>query len=232
MAVSSGGELPYKIVAGTLPVGSGWLLVSARLKGATFAPDFPRVSELLYDIVHRRPAFTIIALNAPIGDVERAVRGARTCDLEASALLGGDLPARRWRGVTPRLEAEDTTPAGDEGLVLGARLREVTEVMASYLQRTVCEVVPELTFYQLNGEVALSTAPGTDEGYLERRHLLTKFPGVSRILDANEPGVTRWDLLDAAALLWSARRISARAGRRLPASPEWDEQGLRIEILR
>jgi predicted RNase H-like nuclease len=39
-------------------------------------------------------------------------------------------------------------------------------------------------------------------------------------------------LLDAAALLWTARRISARAGTRLPADPEWDVEGLRMEFVR
>jgi hypothetical protein len=33
-------------------------------------------------------------------------------------------------------------------------------------------------------------------------------------------------------LLWTARRIFARAGTRLPTDPEWDEEGLRMEFVR
>jgi hypothetical protein len=39
-------------------------------------------------------------------------------------------------------------------------------------------------------------------------------------------------LLDAAAFMWTARRISARAGMRVPLDPEWDGEGLRMEIIR
>jgi predicted RNase H-like nuclease len=57
-------------------------------------------------------------------------------------------------------------------------------------------------------------------------------PGIARILDAAELGVSPELLLDAAALLWSARRIASRAAKRVPSLPEWDENGLRIEIVR
>ena len=39
-------------------------------------------------------------------------------------------------------------------------------------------------------------------------------------------------LLDVAAFVWTARRIFARAAIRIPQDPEWDEQGLRMEIVR
>ena len=39
-------------------------------------------------------------------------------------------------------------------------------------------------------------------------------------------------LLDAAVFLWTARRIFAHAAIRIPWDPEWDEQGLRMEITR
>ena len=57
-------------------------------------------------------------------------------------------------------------------------------------------------------------------------------PGVLRIIDAEVPGATPSHLLDAAAILWTARRIFAKAAIRIPTDPEWDEQGLRMEIVR
>ncbi len=46
------------------------------------------------------------------------------------------------------------------------------------------------------------------------------------------PGSGRPHLLDAAAILWTARRIFAKAALRIPDDPEWDEHGLRMEIVR
>ena len=54
-------------------------------------------------------------------------------------------------------------------------------------------------------------------------------PARSRIIDAEVPGATLSHLLDAAAILWTARRIFAKAAVRIPSEPEWDEQGLRME---
>jgi predicted RNase H-like nuclease len=45
------------------------------------------------------------------------------------------------------------------------------------------------------------------------------------------PSGGRDGLLDAAACLWTGRRVAARATR-MPVDPEWDSQGLRMEIVR
>jgi predicted RNase H-like nuclease len=230
MAVPSGNELPYKIVGGAVPCATGWLMVSAKMKGATFAPDFPRVADELVDIFHRRPPFSVIALNAPIGSPALALGGQRTCDIEGSTVLDTDIVFARWHGVTPRMA--DGLNADDDGSRLGERFSEVAREIAPYLQRKVYEVVPDLSFYQLNSEKPLEFHAASDEGYAERRELLTKVPGLPRILDADLPGVTQLELLESCALLWSARRISSRAAKRLPSLPEWDENGLRVDIVR
>ena len=68
---------------------------------------------------------------------------------------------------------------------------------------------------------------------MERRDLLIKkIPGVERIYDAKIPRVTPAHLLDVAAFMWTARRVFARAGIRVPQDPQWDEEGLRMEIVR
>jgi predicted RNase H-like nuclease len=56
-------------------------------------------------------------------------------------------------------------------------------------------------------------------------------PGVERIIDMRVPGVTPAHLLDAAACLWTARRIISRGVVHLPEHPEWDSEGLRMEIV-
>jgi len=42
----------------------------------------------------------------------------------------------------------------------------------------------------------------------------------------------RLTVVFAAAFLWTARRIFAHAAIRIPEDPEWDEQGLRMEMFR
>ena len=72
-----------------------------------------------------------------------------------------------------------------------------------------------------------------DFGRDERRLILEKrIPGIDRVLETEIDDVPLAHLLDAAALLWTARRIFARAGTRLPTEPEWDEEGLRMEFVR
>ncbi len=105
--------------------------------------------------------------------------------------------------------------------------------MAPFRQRTIYEVNPDLSFFQLNGEVPMKWSKRSLKGVEERRGVLEeKVPGVLRIIDAEVPGAHQPHLLDAAAILWTARRIFARASVRIPQDPEWDEQGLRMELVR
>ena len=61
---------------------------AAKLQGTIFAPEDPIRIEEFIDVVDMRPSYSIIALNAPIGGLERAKVGGRTCDREARRLLG------------------------------------------------------------------------------------------------------------------------------------------------
>jgi predicted RNase H-like nuclease len=113
------------------------------------------------------------------------------------------------------------------------RYREVAAEMAPYRQRTVYEVHPELSFFQINGDMPLRWTKKFEVGRDERRAILVKrIPGIDRVLDTELDDVPLAHLLDAAALLWTARRIFARAATRLPTEPEWDEEGLRMEFVR
>jgi predicted RNase H-like nuclease len=113
------------------------------------------------------------------------------------------------------------------------RVIEVDNELAPYWQRVVFEVDPELSFYQLNDDTPMQWGKHSEKGIEERRALLEKkLPGALRVIDAEVVGATPSHLLDAAAILWTARRIFAKAGIRIPIDPEWDEQGLRMEIVR
>jgi predicted RNase H-like nuclease len=201
------------------------------------ATEDPRIVPSFTDVLDEKPAFSVIALRAPVGFLDKAEPRGRTCDREARSLLG------RRRGAA--VQSAPAWPAfTDEGsartdgldavtLALFPRYAEVAREMAPYLQRTVYEAHPELSFFQLNHDQPCRYSKRFVAGQLERRELLdARIPGVERIVDAQVRGAKIWHLLDAAACLWTARRILARAATRVPADPEWDTQGLRMEIVR
>lgn len=235
MAARGGPVLPYSVVAGVTPCAPGWLVVSAKLNGATFAPEPPRVLSSFVEVLDERPSFSVIALNAPIGYIDDSQAEGRTCDRMARALLGR-------RGSTihnapTRASLRGAAPSGDGldavSVALLPRYREVAAEMAPYRQRTVYEVHPELSFFQINGDIPLRWTKKFEAGRDERRALLEKrIPGIDRVLDTELHDVPLAHLLDAAALVWTARRIFAHAGTRLPSEPEWDEEGLRMEFVR
>jgi predicted RNase H-like nuclease len=231
-----GPNLPYSLVAGVTTCRGGWLVAAAKLQGTIFAPEDPIRIEDFVDVVDMRPSYSIIGLNAPIGGLERAKVGGRTCDREARRLLGRRAAAVRSAPVhVESREGTDLLPDHIDAIsrTLLPRYQEVAREMAPFRQRTIYEVNAELSFYQLNGEAPMQWGKHSDEGMEERRSLLeVKIPGALRIIDAEVPGATPSHLLDVAAILWTARRIFAKAGVRIPTDPEWDEQGLRMEIVR
>jgi predicted RNase H-like nuclease len=234
MPARPGPDLPYKLVAGVIPCVPGWLVASAKLHGATFAPELPKVLETFVEVLDERPSFDVVALNAPIGYVEKPDGGLRLCDREARALLGrrGSTVhnAPSWAHLKEDAELTDHLDAVSVALL--PRYREVAAEMAPYRQRTVYSVHPELSFFQINNDVPLRWTKRFEAGREERRAILEKrIPGIDRVLDF-ELDVPFTHKLDAAALMWTARRIYARAGTRLPADPEWDEEGLRMEFVR
>jgi predicted RNase H-like nuclease len=212
-------------------------VASAKLQGTVIAPEDPRIMESMIEVIDEKPAFSVIALYAPIGFLDKARAGGRTCDRDSRALLGprrgaSVRSAPSWRAfegsARRRTKGLDAVTAA-----LLPRYDEVVAEMAPYRQRTVFATHPELGFYQLNRERPMRYSKRSPEGRQERRKLLrAKFPGVDRILDAEVPGATPAHLLDAAVCLWTARRILARAATRMPTDPEWDSQGLRMEYVR
>jgi predicted RNase H-like nuclease len=223
-------------VAGVTPCRGGWLVAAAKLQGTIFSPEDPIRIETFVDVVDTRPGYSSIALNAPIGGLEEATVGGRACDREARLLLG-----RRGSAVKSapiHVDSPDGTELLPDNIdaitrTLLPRYREVAREMAPFRQRTIYEVNADLSFFQLNEDVPMRWSKYSEKGIAERRSLVeTKLPGSLRIIDAEVPGATPSHLLDAAAILWTARRIFAKAAIRIPSDPEWDEQGLRMELLR
>jgi len=234
--VRRGPDLPYSIVAGVTPCGPNWLVGAAKVQGTIFSPEEPQLMSSFIEVLDQRPSYAAIALNAPVGYLDFRTHGGRTCDREARAMLGpkrgSSIQSAPVRSSTNELEFQDEH-LDAISMTLLPRYREVAAEMAPFRQRTVYEVHSDLCFYQMNDEHPLEYSKQSEKGIEERRQLLEqRFPGVQRILSAELPGANLAHLLDIAAFVWTARRIFARAAIRMPQDPEWDEQGLRMEIMR
>jgi predicted RNase H-like nuclease len=210
------------------------LVVAGKLQGVSLFPEAPQVMATMTDLLDSRPPFEFIALHCPIGLLPTPTPGGRACDREARKLLG------RRRGaaiVTPptRSAVEDPSGQGLSAVVRSqlGRIREVQRDVASYHQRSVFEVHPELGFFRLNDDQPLRYGKTTHLGIEERLKILRdRMPGLDRVLDNRPERVKLPALLDACVDLWTARRIAARAVTRLPDVPEWNEDGLRMELVR
>jgi predicted RNase H-like nuclease len=237
-----GARLPYETLAGVVPCPAGWLVASAKLQGITIAPEAPQVFGTIRDVLDYKPAFQVLALSTPVGLPDVPVQLGRQCDREARRLLGSprasaivSAPARVALHAKTYREAADAN-GGRLSVVAWTHLKRMAEVdteMAPYWQRTVFEVHPELSFFQLNDDHPLRFSKRSTAGREEREVLLrTRIPGIERVLDVRLKRVSAAHLVDAAACLWTARRIKSRAVNRVPEDPEWDSKGLRMEIVR
>ena len=235
-------SLPFTPLAGVVPCPGGWLVQPARLIGVTLITEEPFVLDTLLDVVDYRPSYSIIVLGAPIGLPETAHDGYRSAEHAARDLLG-------WprRTSVPRVPSREAlyAPTMDKAVAiepwitpLAYRrfpwLREIDTEIQPYHQRRVYSALPELSFYLVNGDQPTSSSVYWREGPAERLRLLReRLPGLEAVARARAPrGAGLAHVMDAAGLLWTARRISGKAIARLPEVPEWDEIGRRMEIVR
>jgi predicted RNase H-like nuclease len=236
-----GPELPYRLLAAVEPRPDEWLVATGRLQGTSLFPDKVELIASLRDVLDARPAFDIVALHAPVGLPDAPAPSGRACDREAMRLLGARLANR----VVPAPgRAALTARTYDEGRGLNdglsraqwrllPRFAEVDAEIEPYHQRYVYEVNPELAFFQMNDDTPFRHTKRTGAGIRERKAALERrLPGIDRILEVRLHRIQPHHLLDVAADLVTARRIAGRAVTRLPETPEWDERGLRMEIVR
>ena len=233
MTLHRGPDLPYVLVAGVVPVSGGWLVASAKMHAATFSPESPKVYESVVEVLNERPSFASIVIYAPIGFRDDLSSPRRTCDVEARTLLGNRALTLTAAPTRWHLQPSQWHADGLDAVTI-VRLNHYRELFVELLpfrQRTLYSGHPELSFYQLNGDVPLRWSKRREEGREERRALLTRrIPGITAVIDA-ETAVPEKHLYDAAALLWTARRVNGRAATRLPAEGEWDSEGLRTEFV-
>lgn len=195
----------------------------------------PRVYETVGEVLGEHPSFAIIVVNAPVGYRDSPEDGPRRCDVEARAIAGAR--GAVIRNAPSRAVLDGLIEWSDGGVdaitaTLLQRYRELAREMSPFRQRVIYEGSPELSFYQLNQDISMQRSKKIEAGQDERREVLeSHIPGIEKILDAEIDGISETHVYDALALLWTARRVFGHAARRIPTEPEWDSEGLRMEIV-
>jgi predicted RNase H-like nuclease len=234
-------KAPYKNIAGVTPCPGGWLVLPARLSGITVAAEEAFVVPKLFEVLDYRPTFDAAAINAPMGLFESPSGEFRPCDRDARAYVGWPrmvaiygTPSREAMRATNG-EARQMEPWMTKHDVRRLRwLREAERELQPYHSRSFFSAHPDVSFTAMNGDVPLTTSPYHEDGRIERLELLReRLPGVDEVVTRTPPnGCAPVHLLQAGALLYTARRASGRAISRVPIDPMWDDSGMRMEIVR
>ncbi len=235
-------QLPYKWLAGVTPCPGGWLIVPARLANITVVVEDAIVCRTLMEVVDMRPKFDAAAINIPMGfnDFPSTKYGA--CETETRAFIGWPrkvamrpLPSRAALTAPTKAKARELEPwLTNDDFRRFRWLREAEQIFQPFHQRNFFSAHPDMTFTLLNDEVPLKTSPFHEDGVLERLTLIrNKLPGVEEVITRPLPdGAGRSHVVNAAGLVWTARRAVGRAISRMPLDPTWDTNGLRVEVVR
>jgi predicted RNase H-like nuclease len=227
----------------------GW--IAAFLRPANGAGHF-EIFARFEDVLTAPQQAAVVAVDIPIGLPERTGAGGRAAENAVRPLLGGrqssvfSVPARAaiyesdYAGACRTALATSDPPrkVSRQLFKIAAKIREVDEVLLGDPASTqrVYEVHPELAFWRLNGERALTEPkrmksrpypPGLD---LRRKLLLAA--GLPDTLVHARPsrGAAEDDLIDALACAAVARRLHAGLARPHPDPPPRDAFGLPMAI--
>ncbi len=224
------------LVAGVDGCRSGWVVVTATgAAGAGRPPSIEVVGS--FAEVAARP-LAMIAVDMPIG-LPRV--GPRACDRAARRVVGPRRSSVFPAPVRAVLDAVDYPDAlrrsravSGQGLskqawFLVPKIAEVDAVVRRDGQERIAEAHPESAFATIAGDFL--PPKRTAEGRARRRALVRAALGdLEGLLDTPPPaGAAVDDVLDAAVLVWTARRLLAGAAVVLGGDPP-DEAGLRMEI--
>ena len=235
-------KLPYKNIAGITPCPGGWLVLPARLAGITVTAEDVFVTKKLRDVLDYRPTFEAAGLNAPTGLFEMPSGRYRPCDREAAEYVGwprtvgvSGTPSRMAIKSTSNREIQQLEPWMTKHDIRRLRwLREAEDELQPFHSRSFFSANPDVSFTAMNGDEPLKTSPYHEDGQVERLELIRmRLPGVDEVVARVPPeGAAPLHLLQVAALLFTARRAAGRGISRMPLDPTWDEEGVRMEIVR
>lgn len=224
-------------VAGVDGCRSGWLVVESalNLNGLKWriAPNWNAI-ELDADV---------IAVDMPMG-VSNS--GVRQCEVEARKLLSscasrvfktmprGALryPQKDWGKANHWSKARGFGGISKQVWNIRPKIKEIDAMRSREIQEFVFEAHPELAFARLNGGRPLASKHSAEGLRLRQRLLETQgFGQISVWLtQLRGSGAKADDLLDACALVLTARHVALKTAQFLPAREECDAKGLRMSI--
>jgi predicted RNase H-like nuclease len=221
-------------VAGVDACRGGWVAVRPPAAGPTVAVRVGTslVMLLASDLDPGDPA--VVGIDMPLGLLET---GWREADRAARGLLGPRrssvfaIPPRAvWAQADYQAANRLCRELTGQGFSIQAWGLRAKLLEANQYRQTcghpLYEVHPELAFGAMAG-APLAASKHTVPGRILRRDLLAQ-AGLE--LPAGIPAGILGDVLDAAAVAWSARRIAAGQAVTLPSGPEADPQGREIAI--
>jgi predicted RNase H-like nuclease len=228
---------------------SGWIVALAR---ADLSEVRVRLLARFIDVAAAPEAPEVIAIDIPIGLPERAGYGGRAAENAVRPLLGArqssvfSVPSRAAIAAQDYREAcrialatsEPPRKVSKQLFMLAPKIREVDAALRAEakLSQRVFEVHPEVAFWRLNGEAALSEPKKVkgrpyEAGLALRRQLLIRAGLPAATVEAMPPkGAGPDDLIDALACAAVARRIHAGDALPFPEPPERDAFGLTMAI--
>lgn len=221
---------------------AGWIAIALAESGAPSYMVAPTIAE-----VARRYPIGLVLVDIPIGlrDTEHE---ERRCDLEARALLGPrgssvfPAPCRAAIGLTTYRAASDENHRqtgrrlSKQSFNIAPRILDVEE----YLRQSwasgpvIREMHPEICFWALAAR-PMTHSKRTAEGAAERIAVLARHLPSAAIVDEvtrayRKTALGQDDVIDALAGAVTAR-LGASSLKTLPATPERDSRGLRMEIV-
>jgi predicted RNase H-like nuclease len=228
---------------------SGWIAAFVR-------PDLRdvrvRIVARFADVPAAPEAPAVIAVDIPIGLPERAGQGGRAAENAVRPLLGArqssvfSVPSREAVEAADYRDAcrialatsEPPRKVSRQLYMLAPKIREVDACLRAdaTLAGRVFEVHPEVAFWRLNSEQALSEPKKVksqcyEPGLALRRRLLIAAGFSDAVVAAMPPkGAGADDLLDALACAAVARRIHMGLARPFPDPPERDALGVPMAI--
>lgn len=242
MALAKGHQANFKSIGGVTPCPAGWLVLPGRIGGVTVVAEEAFTLKTFVEVLDYRPRFDFAAVNIPFGYPEQPGLEWRRADKEARAMVGWPrfvslrpVPSRAALFAKTRAEALELEPWLTRNDFRRFRwMREAAREIQPFHARSFYSGNADLSFQHMNGDEPLTTSPFHEEGQIERLALIRdKLPGVDEVISRVPPvGAGLTHMYEAAAMLWTARRASGRAIARLPQEPEWDESGIRVELVR
>ena len=194
-----------------------------------------------FQVLLERAEFSLVVIDIPIGLLDE---GFRECDKAARKLVGGRrssvfpapirsmLDAASYEEACRKRYAVEKKKCSVQLYAILNVIRDVDSHLSPELQSRIREGHPEVSFTLLNGALPMRHSKKTIAGRDERLSLLLReFPDLPEHMKSLVRLDAATDVIDAYALLWTARRLMRGEAKSLPDRPQHDSRGLRAEIV-